>query len=578
MRKEGVEVATNCLSVDTAAAEMDALSAENPRVKDPLYHLVISWMEGESPSPDQAFEAVAYTLKQLGFEGHQFVAAIHRDTENVHTHVMVNRVNPESLRAVSPSNDYYVMDRSMRELEIRQGWGHAPGPYVVVERNGQKIVERAKASEGAAKKDKRRPAGAERMEESAGEESLHTFVRGAPRKAVLALFKTEGVTWAALHQELAKHQLALRRKGQGLAIHSLTAPDVTPVKASSMHEDLSLGRLEKRLGAFEPWDPSLAPAPVPVPDAADEDVTSAPASPEERQGGYTPGRELDAIDERQPRSKRDPEKREARKQARAEARRDLKQRYQEYVDRHVVTRLSKDEVGRRLRELAASVKQRRERIKAQGGPAPARKMLYSLLALDAAKERIVLMEQIAKERAALKADPQNQRLSYKDWVHEQAKTGDEAAVAQLRGWAYADQRARKNLDEIEANEAAPGMSPEYVSATMASFVFTRVQALDVRRSGAVVYWHGHQRAFIDYGRVVRMATDRIMDDARVLAALTFARQKFGGSFKLTGSDAFKAKAIELIARNNLDIKLKDPEQHSALQQAKQRHAPRGPRG
>jgi hypothetical protein len=558
---------------------MDAVSALSPRVKDPLYHLVISWREGESPSPDQAFEAVAYTLKQLGFEGHQFVAAIHRDTDNVHTHVMVNRVNPESRRAVSPSNDYYVMDRSMRELELRQGWVHDAGPYVVVERNGQKIVERAKAADGAAKKDKRRPAGAERMEESGGEESLHTFARGAPRKAVMALLKSESATWTALHQELARHQLVLRRKGQGLAIHSLAAPDVTPVKASSMHEDLSLGRLEKRLGAFEPWDPSMAPAPVPVPvpDAADEEVTSAPASPEERQGGYTPGRELDAIDERQPRSKRDPEKREARKQARAEARRDLKQRYQEYVDRHVVTRLSKDEVGRRLRELAASVKQRRERIKAQGGPAPARKMLYSLLALDAAKERIVLMEQIAKERAALKADPRNQRLSYKDWVHEQAKAGDEAAVAQLRGWAYSDQRARKNLDEIEANEAAPGMSPEHINVTMASFVFTRVQALDVRRSGAVVYWHGHQRAFIDYGRVVRMATDRIMDDARVLAALTFARQKFGGSFKLTGTDAFKAKAIELIARNNLDIKLKDAGQQSALQQAKQKLAPRGPR-
>jgi hypothetical protein len=555
------------VSVDTAAAEMDAVSAENLRVKDPLYHLVISWMEGEAPTADQAFEAVAYTLKQLGFEGHQFVAAIHRDTENVHTHVMVNRVNPESHRVVVASNDYYVMDRSMRELEIRQGWQHAPGPYVVVERNGQKIVERSKAPKGDGRKDKRRPAGAERMEENAGEESLHTFVRGAPRKAVIAALKSEDLTWAKLHGELAKHQLVLRRKGMGLAIHSLAAQDVTPVKASSMHEDLSLSRLEKRLGAFQPWDPPPPVAPQ----------IENPTETEVGQGGYTPGRELDAIDEHQPRSKRDPQKREARKQARAEARRDLKHRYQEYVDRHVVERLSKDEVGRRLKELAKTVRERRARIKAQGGPAAGRKMLYSLLALDAAKERIVLMERIAAERVALKADPKNKRLNYKEWVFEQAKTGDEAAVAQLRGWAYADQRARTNLDEIEANEAAPGMAPEHVGVTMASFVFTRVHALDVRRSGAVVYWHGHQRAFIDYGRVVRMATDRILDDGRIIAALVFARQKFGGSFKLTGTEAFKSKAIELIARNNLDIKLKDADQHSALQLAKQKHAPRGPR-
>lgn len=44
---------------------------------------------------------------------------------------MVNRVNPETYKAVYPDRDYFKLDKTMREMELRQGWSHDKGPYAV---------------------------------------------------------------------------------------------------------------------------------------------------------------------------------------------------------------------------------------------------------------------------------------------------------------------------------------------------------------------------------------------------------------------------------------------------------------
>jgi hypothetical protein len=550
---------------------MEAVASLNTRVKDPLYHLVISWSDGESPDQAEAFESVTYTLKQLGFEGHQFVAAIHRDTDNVHVHVMVNRVHPDSLTAVSPANDYYVMDRAMRELEIRYGRAHAPGPYVVVERNGQKVVERARVDPDKPRR-QRRPQGAERMETFAGEESLHTYARGEPRKMVVQLLKEPALTWTRLHSELAKFGLELRPKGSGLGVFALDAPDVTPIKASNLHENLSLTRLERKLGPYEePVAPSVSAAPKP------SEAQGAP-QPDDRPN-YTKHRESDPIFDRQPRSKRDPVQREARKQARAEARRNLKLRYTQYCNAFVVRKITPQEVKARHEVLAKTYREQRTDIRRSGQPTAKRKAAYSLLAAKAARDRRTLQLAIEKERAALKSDPTNQRLSFRDWVFRQAEQGDEAALAQLRGWHYAEQRKAGDANAHEHPEAnEPGMAPARpTDAAEEPFSFDKVRPKRVLRNGAVLYWQDGDASFIDYGRIVRMAHKHENRDEHILAALVFSRQKFGAAFKLTGSDEFKARAIALIAKQKLDVRLTEPKQQADLDAMKSGHTPRGPR-
>lgn len=61
------------------------------------------------------------------------------------------------------------------------------------------------------------------------------------------------LTWKDVHRILVNAGLALKPKGKGLAIYSIDNPELPPVKASSVHPDLTLGCLEKDLGLFQPW-------------------------------------------------------------------------------------------------------------------------------------------------------------------------------------------------------------------------------------------------------------------------------------------------------------------------------------
>ena len=71
---------------------------------------------------------------------HQYLAAVHRDTDNIHGHFMVNRIHPETYRAVYPDRDYYKLDKVMREVELAQGWSHDKGVYSIHERNGKRLL------------------------------------------------------------------------------------------------------------------------------------------------------------------------------------------------------------------------------------------------------------------------------------------------------------------------------------------------------------------------------------------------------------------------------------------------------
>ncbi|EFI3238150.1 relaxase/mobilization nuclease domain-containing protein, partial [Escherichia coli] len=95
----GVTCFHNCNSLETAAEEMQykadkAVFSRNDT--DPVFHYILSWPAHESPRPEQLFDCVRHTLKSLELSKHQYVAAVHTDTDNLHVHVAVNRVHPET--------------------------------------------------------------------------------------------------------------------------------------------------------------------------------------------------------------------------------------------------------------------------------------------------------------------------------------------------------------------------------------------------------------------------------------------------------------------------------------------------
>lgn len=242
---------TNCLDVQTAWREMKAVADMNGRVKDPVYHFTVSWPATENPTDEQVFAAGRAGMEALGMSEHQYLSAVHRDTDNVHGHFMVNRVHPETYKAVYPDRDYYKLDKVMREVELAQGWSHDKGVYSVHERNGKKVVDWTKDKKEIGHSKGKLPAKARQMEVMTGSESLATYAQSEPKKSALEVLKNGG-GWQELHEALKGHGLEIIPKGQGFVIGSITDKSITPIKASTMAEQLGAGKLKKLIGEYQP--------------------------------------------------------------------------------------------------------------------------------------------------------------------------------------------------------------------------------------------------------------------------------------------------------------------------------------
>ena len=529
-------------ALDTLAAEIQGVLVNaDSRVKNPIYHVVLSWPADEHPTDEQAFACARHAIAAVGMTKHQYLTAIHRDTDNTHAHIVVNRVHPESYRAVYPKQDFFVLDRAMRELELQYGWSHDTGPYVVVERNSVPVIELAKPNSSMNEKI---PSAAADLERFTGETSFFTYARGEPRKDVLALWKTPAPTWGNLHAVLAKHGLALRPKGQGFAIYDSQNKETPPIKASDMHESMSRTRLERKLG---PW---VQPASLRGVD------NTAPATAE---SAYDRHREL----------KRDPAQRETRRQERADARRQLRADYQTYRSGFIVRRVPSEESRACYQSIVDTARSRRQEI-ARTVPDPRqRKAFYSVIAFETLTAKETLKAELAKRRAILRADFTNRPFTYREWVEARATEGLAAAISQLRGWAYADTRRH-----AEVRKQQPGIADfagEHEPVYRADLKGWRPF---VHRDGHVSYQdaQGRQR-FFDHGQQILLEGQAGENPDAIQAALLLAHEKYQGRFILTGTPEFQRQTLQLIADNKLAVTLLDPGQAHQLRNISRRLSP-----
>ncbi len=486
------------------------MAAQNPRVKDPVYHVVLSWPRGETPTDEQAFACGRHALRAVGMQDHQYVFAVHRDTAHAHLHIAVNRVHPDNFAAVYPDRDYFKLDRAMRELELQYGWKHDTGPSAVFERDGRQVIDWA--SKAADTKEKL-PSRAADMERHAGAESLFTYARGEPKAAVLKLLSGPRPGWDNLHATLARFGLALRPKGQGLAVYDLNGGSRAPIKASDMHENLSLPRLAKQLGAYEESSKPLLLA----------------------QQRYDRFREAAS----------DPVLREQRCQERAAARCGLRQRYEKYRAGFELRRLDEAAVKQRFEDLRAVSQRRRAEVRATVRHAATRKALYSVIAFEALRDRERLRRAIREDRRALRRDPSNRLMSFREWVADQAAQGDAAAISQLRGWAYAEPRERRRLAELINAQHLDGFRGAEAVDPVARDLgdgFTFV----VLRNGAVSYRScTGQEVFVDHGQRIEVLPGALAQRHALAAAHALALQKYGPGVETTGQPGFKAEVAGL---------------------------------
>ncbi|XAI95171.1 hypothetical protein [Dolichospermum phage Dfl-JY14] len=232
---------------------MIALANECKKSPHPIAHYVMSWQAGEQPTNAQADEAVAIMLDELGMREHQCIYAMHRDTDNVHLHIVVNRVHPQLLRIADPHNgfDMLAAHRALCRIEAAQGWQSEKNALYRMSDAGPVLTRPVKGAPRSIAK----PAAS--IEALTGEASAQRIVieRCAP---VIESAKS----WEELHAGLAPLGARFEQKGSGAVIFV----GEVAVKASTAGRGFSFVALCKRLGEYQPAPADLLPS-LPEPSA-----------------------------------------------------------------------------------------------------------------------------------------------------------------------------------------------------------------------------------------------------------------------------------------------------------------------
>lgn len=686
--------------ISTAVAEMNAVSKKNTRCKDPAYHIILSWPEHEKPTPDKIFDAAEHALKALGLAEHQYILGVHGNTDNMHCHIAVNRVHPVTFRSQHIEWAKKTLHLAARESELKHGWTHDNGIYLVKEDgHGKKtIILNTQHADAIAKvtpyahkdlgNDDILPAWHD-------PDSLESWLKTSVSKALKHDIKYLD-SWHGLHAWLDKQNITLTNTGGGgMRLHA-TAPDtgeVVNVPASKGLRILKRAELEKRWGKYtDSIDvPCATPdlshlTPNQINKGIDDVLNAIPAIPglpgtgrplahilarspelgrlaehvmgsKQHPEGITPegdgslhelpGGELDGPgqgtevllpnvvhghmgdeqarqnpDVRRPGTgaagsgsksqrslNRDDSKRAERKEARAAARADLRQRFSQYKR---FVRVGDTEHFKRLSEAKAeriqAFKDIREQAKSAKAAIPKHTdptvRLLTNVEINAEVVRLKLQaESVFQTRSQALRATRTPPLAWRTWLHEQSNLGDQAAISALRGIVYQAQRDAKRDsapdheedDEFEIEEekadAAAYREKQYRklmarllkeeqeecairAASSNKMRAHEIDALLTRYSG--MQWHvtgngniaysdqGGDHLFTDRGN--RVTFDRVLvTDEEIRLALVHAQNKFGRKLTLTGDDpVFTARMARLA--DDMNITILNPDMQLVIEQ------------
>ena len=225
-------------------AEMISLAEESIRSKMPCAHWMMSWNENEIPTEQQITEAVQMFLKGMGLEGHQTLVAVHANTQNVHAHILVNRVHPDTFQVIQPHNgfDIEAAHRIVAAIEKVQGWKPQKNARYRVDENNMIVRNTPRKRQPPSSK-------AQDFENYTGAKSAQRIAQKRAHELI-----DNATSWEELHTGLKEAGLRFEKKGSG----AIVFVGEIAVKASSIDRKFSMGKLCKRLGEYQPGDYSAS--------------------------------------------------------------------------------------------------------------------------------------------------------------------------------------------------------------------------------------------------------------------------------------------------------------------------------
>jgi hypothetical protein len=217
----GEVIISNCVSTDLPLAlrEITATQQLNARAQsDRTYHLLISFRAGEHPD-SQTLKAIEERFcAELGYHEHQRVSVVHRDTDNLHIHVAINKIHPENLTIHDPKADYRIRSKLCAVLEHELG----------LARDRHQAKERHSRSND--------------IEAMSGEESFRSWV------AQYSQHFLDATNWQEFHGIADAYSVRLQIRANGFVF--VDKESGVAAKASDVHRRLAKPTLEARLGKF----------------------------------------------------------------------------------------------------------------------------------------------------------------------------------------------------------------------------------------------------------------------------------------------------------------------------------------
>ncbi len=553
-------------------AEMVALAQESVLSNDPINHYVLSWKEGEIPTPQQVEQALDLVLEQMGMQSHQVIYGLHSDTDNYHVHIAINRVNPETFRLVEINKgfDIEALHQAVARIENAQGWQP--------EKNARYQVQGA----GLTRTGKSKPA------KNIGGRTADMEVRTGEKSAKRIGIEEAGPiiraanSWRELHAGLAAVGMRFEREGSGAKVY---VGDVG-VKASDVDRNGSIGKLQKRLGPFESanqekpnvytsFDREKAIAHARNHGCAAGDrmqrLSECRMANAEKSAGSSAGVLLVAA---RPRGRHTDGVRRAgyasRDTGRSEPLKPSQPGWLEYTagrkaEREARARRSDDLKTKHATEREALAdRQKAERADALGGTWKNRgqqlNAMRSVLAAKHAAEKLEQREQHKAERQAF-SEQYRPFPSYEDFLIRRG----EPELADR--WRYKDNPEQQpcRIHGKKEKLSYPRDIRDYEHHIVGRDVAYRLRGT----SG---------EAFIDRGKKIDVLDSK--NPAAVTAALQLAAQKFGGKVELTGTDEYKRLCVGIALKYGIKIvngemqpQIAAEKQRIAQQRAAQRHKP-----
>lgn len=223
-------------------AQMLAVTARGHGVANPLIHIVLSLGADERWTMEQREEAIDIVTATLGLSACQLIWAEHGNTANPHLHLAILRIDKQTGRAAG--SDWLIDDlhQALAIVEERQGRARAPGALYVARAGAVYDVETDALVRDAA--------GHYQPEWYKAKGVKHVRLPAAVREITADLIEAAHAaeSWEDLHAAFRRVGADFDEKGSGALI---TAGGKT-TKASVVHPTLSLPRLERKFGSFEP--------------------------------------------------------------------------------------------------------------------------------------------------------------------------------------------------------------------------------------------------------------------------------------------------------------------------------------